>query len=242
MNQEDRDPYDYFRDEKTPNKTEQPTSDDIVNSLRSDLLIASIVEPEEETIVQQANPKLIMGIAIGGAILCWFIFLIIGPGRSMLESGLERLKSNVPTPTQQTMSTLLSATFTPFVPSSTPTQIPTIRPTKTIVVEIVTSPTPIPTMTTPTSESACRDVLTITIADVGQTLCVKGTIIETVTYPTYFMVIFSPAKGSFYWVTYDLVWSQAELNQCYQTTGTIDQIGISPVLVFGYNTLPELCP
>ena len=242
MNQEDRDPYDYFRDEITPKKTEQPTSDDIVNSLRSDLLIASIVEPEEETIVQQVNPKLIMGIAIGGAVLCWFIFLVIGPGRSMLESGLKRLKSNVPTPTQQIMSTISTATYTPIVPSSTPTHIPTIHPTNTSVVEIVTSPTPMPPITTPTSESTCRDVLTITEADVGQTVCVRGTIIETITYPTYFMVIFNPAKASFYWVTYDLVWSQAELNNCYQTTGKIDQIGISPVLVFGYNTLPEPCP
>jgi hypothetical protein len=38
------------------------------------------------------------------------------------------------------------------------------------------------------------------------------------------------------------VWSQAELDTCYQTTGKIDQIANSPVLIFGYSNLPEICP
>jgi hypothetical protein len=67
-------------------------------------------------------------------------------------------------------------------------------------------------------------------------------VIETIANPTNFMVIFNTEKGSFYWVTYDLVWSQAELDTCYQTTGTIDKIANSPILVFGYSNLPEPCP
>jgi hypothetical protein len=160
----------------------------------------------------------------------------------MLERSLSTLKSTVPTSTQQIMPTAVSITETPEKPTSTSTRIPTSRPTNTQIVELITSPTQIPATVTPTSDSGCRDALTITLADVGQTLCVQGTIIETLTRPTNFMVIFSTDKGSFYWVTYDLVWSQAELDTCYRTTGTIDQIANSPVLVFGYSNLPELCP
>jgi hypothetical protein len=80
------------------------------------------------------------------------------------------------------------------------------------------------------------------LADVGQTLCVQGTVIKTKANPTDFMVVFSNEKGAFYWVTYDLIWSQGELDTCYRIKGTIGKIANSPVLVFGYSNLPELCP
>jgi hypothetical protein len=86
------------------------------------------------------------------------------------------------------------------------------------------------------------DALTITLADVGNSMCVQGIVIETVTDPNYFMVIFSNDRGAFYWVSYDIVWSEAELDTCYQIEGTIDQIANSPMLVFGYSNLPEVCP
>ena len=73
-------------------------------------------------------------------------------------------------------------------------------------------------------------------------MCIEGIIIETVANPTDFMVIFSHERNAFYWVSYDLVWSKAELDTCYQVKGTIDRIGNSPVLVFGYKNLPEVCP
>jgi hypothetical protein len=56
------------------------------------------------------------------------------------------------------------------------------------------------------------------------------------------MVIFSTEKGSFYLVTYDLIWTQGELDTCYQVTGKIDQIANSPIMLFSYNNLPEVCP
>ena len=242
MNQEGHDPFDYFRDDKAPKKPEQTSSDDLVNNLRSDLLVASEVEPAEKSIIQQVNPKLLVGIFIGIVILCLILYSLIGPGRSILERKLASLKRMETTSTKQITLTQITATDTPLKPSGTPTKIPTVRPTNTGIPEIIVSPTQIQATTTPTSGSGCRDALTITVADVGQTLCVHGKIIETVTKPTYFMVIFNTAKGSFYWVTYDLVWSQAKLDTCYQTNGTINQIGISPMLVFSYNNLPEPCP
>jgi hypothetical protein len=245
MKLEDRDPFDYFRDDRTPKKKEPPTSEELVNNLRSDLpdlLAASEVEPEEETVLQQFNPKVLAGIFIGIAILAMIIFSLIGPGRAILERRLIGLKNKAATYTQQAIPTIVSATKAALVPSITPTQEPTITPTSTRVVVVVDTPTPnVPTVT-PTSESSCRDALTITMEDVGKTLCVQGTIIETVTNPTYFMVIFNTARGSFYWVTYDMVWSEGKVGECYQVTGEIYQMGISPMLVFGFNNKPTLCP
>jgi hypothetical protein len=221
MNQDEREPYDYFKDENAPKEAEQPASDDVVNNLRTDLLAASEVVPEEETILKSVDP--------------------IGPGHSLIGKRLASLKNKAPTYTQQIPSTIESDTTTPIASTSTPMNTPTVHPTNTIVV-IVSSPTQSPPTVTPTPESACRDALTITLADVGQTMCVKGTIIETVSNPGNFLVIFDTSRGSFYWVTYDFVWSKAVLNTCYQTIGKIDQIGISPMMVFGYNNKPEPCP
>jgi len=246
MNQDNRDPFDYLKDEKAPKEPEPPASDDLVTNLRSDLLAASEVEPAKKNIFQQVNPKLLVGIFIGLLIIALIMYMLIGPGRSILEKKLLSLRRNEPTYTQQINVTAISVTNTPIMPNSTPTKTPTIRPTNTAIAEVITSPSQIPLTATATlartSESSCRETLSITVADVGQTLCVQGTIIETITNPTNFMVIFSTEKGSFYWLTYDLVWSQAELDTCYQTTGKIDQIANSPVLIFGYSNLPEICP
>jgi hypothetical protein len=246
MNQENQDPFDNLKDRNTPEKPEQPAADDLVTNLRSDLLAASEVEPARKNIFQQINPKLLVGIFIGLIVIAFMLYLLIGPGRSILEKKLIILKRNEPTYTQQIKPTVIPANNIPIKPGSTPTKKPTIRPTNTSFTEVLTSPTQIPATATatvePTASSGCRDVLSITLADVGQTLCVQGTIIETITKPTNFMVIFSKEKGSFYWVTYDLVWSQAELDTCYRTTGKIDQIANAPILVFGYSNLPEICP
>jgi len=242
MNQEGPDPFDYFRDDTAPKKPEQTSSDDLVNNLRSDLLAASEVEPAKKSIIQEVNPKLIVGIFIGIVILGLILYSLMGPGRTILERKLASLKRMEATSTKQITPTQIPTTDIPVKPSGTPTKIPTVRPTNTVNPEIIVSPTKIQATTTPPSGAGCRDALTITVADVGQTLCVQGTIIETVTKPAYFMVIFNTKKGSFYWVTYDLVWSQAKLDTCYQTNGTINQIGISPMLVFSYSNLPEPCP
>jgi hypothetical protein len=242
MKPQESDPFDYYIDDNPPDEPEQSSSSDVVNNLRSDLLTTSEVEPAEESILQKVNIKLIVGIIIGIIILCLIMYLLLGAGRLLLEGSLASLRRTVPTATQQITPSTVPYTITPEKPTSTVTKIPTSRPTTTQIVGLIASPTPIPITVTPTLDSECRDALSISLADVGQTLCVQGTIIETITNPNYFMVIFSNEKGSFYWVTYDLVWTQAELNTCYRTTGTIDIIANSPVLVFGYSNLPEPCP
>ena len=73
------------------------------------------------------------------------------------------------------------------------------------------------------------------LLDVGQTLCVQGKLIEIVDKPNSFMLVFSNKPGAFYWVSYDIVWSQAKVDTCYQIRGKINQIANSPILVFDYS-------
>jgi hypothetical protein len=206
-------------------------------------------EPTEENVLQKVNIKLVFGIFIGLVIIGWLWFTLLGPGRSILEQKLISLRQRQPTATQHIVPSPTHKVFTQLQPSETPSPTPTIqptvRPTNTPAIGLVASPTYISVATvtdTSTPQPTCRDVSTITLADVGQTLCVRGVVIETITNPTNFMVIFSNKRGAFYWVSYDLVWSAAELHTCYQTRGTINQISNSPILIFDMRNLPEVCP
>jgi hypothetical protein len=42
-------------------------------------------------------------------------------------------------------------------------------------------------------------------------------------------------------VSYDLVWKPAKEGLCVETTGEVMQIANTPVLVFGYQNLPQIC-
>jgi hypothetical protein len=164
--------------------------------------------------------------------LAWLFYA--GPGRPTLESVLVSLARR-PTPTSTPTSTRPAATATQVKPSATvaPSRTPTRpRPTDTLTPEVVVSPT---------SESGCLDVLAITLEDVGETACVEGTILRAEEHPNGFLIIFSDQKNAFYLVSYDLVWKQADEGLCIRTTGKIQQIGNSPVMVFGYSNLPEVC-
>jgi hypothetical protein len=100
-------------------------------------------------------------------------------------------------------------------------------------------------MLTPTSLLAgtgCVNALTITLADIGQTLCVQGIILNLVQQSNASLIAFSAEPGAFYLITYDLVWNKGEEGDCIQITGKIQQLANSPVLVFGYQNLPEFCP
>jgi hypothetical protein len=202
--------------------------------------LISNTSPEKKKFFQRLNLKLIFGILLSLFIIVLVWFMLGGPGRPILEHNLALLVHVNVTSTQHIVPSPVPATGTPL-PSSTPMPSPTIHPTHTPTVRAVASPTIRPTIITPTSVSVCRDVVTITLADVGEMLCVQGIVIQTIARPNAFLVIFSDLPGSFYWVSYDMVWSKAELDTCYQTTGTIKQIGNRPILLFGYSNIPEIC-
>jgi hypothetical protein len=242
FNQEDKKPFDYNKEVEAAKKQDKSSTDSLITSLRSDMLLTSSTSPAEKSVIQRINLKYVFGILLTLFIIVLVWFLLGGPGRPILEHNLVLLVHTDTTPTQTVAPVAITPTAMPLQPTKSPFPSPTIRPTNTPTVRIVASPTNPPATLTPTSSSACRDALTISLADVGQTFCVQGTVIQTIEAPNGFMVIFDNKPGSFYWVAYDLVWTQAELNTCYQTTGTIKQIGNSPILIFNYHNLPELCP
>jgi hypothetical protein len=242
FNEEESKPFDYFREVQAAKKQEKSVNENLVTALRSDLLSASEALPAKKSIFQRENLILAVGILLGLFIIVLIWYTIAGPGRPILEQNLVSLVHKRSSPSKQVTPTAILATNTPSQPTNTPYSSPTFRPTNTQIVEIATSPTPISVVVTPTPTSSCRDALTITLADVGKSMCVQGVVIETVTNPIYFMLIFSNARGAFYWVSYDNVWSEAELDTCYQIEGTINQIANSPMLVFGYSNLPKVCP
>jgi len=246
-------PRDYFSEVSAAKKPEKSNVPNPITALRSDMVPASNVQPARESVLRRNIIRDIVGILLGLVIISFILFMVIGPGRPILESNLMSL-AHKSTPTQASTQTFILPTKAPLEPTQTPEPTrthepsPTVQPITTKIVNVIASPTQIPASPTQISPTltatvpGCRDVLSITLADVGHTLCVNGTVIETITNPTDFLIIFSNKPGAFYWVSYDLVWSKAELRNCYQITGKIDRIGNSPVLVFNYGNLPEACP
>lgn len=256
FDQEDKKIYDYFGEEKTSRKQDSPNMENLLSTLRADMVPASEATPAKKKIIHLVDLKLIIGVIISVITLSLIWYLLLGPGRQMLQQKLINLVQKEATHTQDVLISGVSATKFPPEASKSPAPSPTIRPTNTQAIIIRASPSPVSetqvsgddaTKTSIASNPAasstqCRSVLSITLADVGKTLCVQGTILETIANPTNFMVIFSYEKGAFYWVSYDLVWTQGETDKCYQITGKIDQIGKSPLLVFDFRNLPEPCP
>jgi hypothetical protein len=240
-NEEEHPPFDYFKEVEAAKKQEKTSTQSLVTSLRSDMLPGSTISPAEKAIYQRVNLKLIVGILLGLVILAIVLYFVIGGGRSILENSLASLVQVTATPTKQPTSTRMSPSITPLPPSKTPTPSPTLRPTNTATRKPTASATAEVILPTSTS-NACRDVLSITLDDVGETLCVQGTVTELINNPNNFMVIFSFQPGAFYWVTYEMVWTKAEIGKCYQTTGEILKIYNSPVLVFDFRNIPEECP
>lgn len=250
--------------EKYAERQIDPNLDKIITSIRADMLPATEEQPARKSVFRQENLKAAVGIGLAIIIVTFLWYIIAGPGRPILEGNLASLARKDETPTPTITSSPILPTKTSLPPSSTPTLIPTPKPTLTptkrpsstplIGLNSLASPTsrgftstsqsstPTEHSSTPTETSGCRDALTITLTDVGQAVCVQGTIIETVDDPNYFMVVFSFEKGAFYWVSYDLKWLSGELDTCYRVHGTIDRIGNSPVLIFSYQNLPEVCP
>jgi hypothetical protein len=254
---EDRKAIKYFSDVNAAKKGEK-ASVPFVKTLRADHIPASHAVPAREKITQRLNFKLYVGLMIAILLLILVWYVLAGAGRPLLEQQLVNL---MPTATNTVLA--MKPTSSPIAiiskdASSTPILSPTVLPTHTPYPTNTVRPTSSPTITrtatqisilptfapsqTPSPEPVCREATTITLADVGKTLCVQGIIIETIEKPNNFMVIFSNQKGAFYWVSYDMVWSSADLHTCYQLEGTVRQLGGNPIMLFDYNNLPEECP
>ncbi len=250
FNPEEGKPINYSRKQKANHKLEKDSAGDLVDVFRSDMVPASQALPATKKIYHRINLKLGLGIIIAVLILALMIYAIAGAGRPKLERSLLGLINREGLPAQKSIDTQLPEIAASPPPSKTPFPSPTLRPTWTRVAVLPITSSTVPSTETPTRAPtfsttptpSCRDVSSITLADVGQILCVQGVVIELIEKPTNFLVIFSTNKGSFYWVTYDLVWSKGVVNACYQITGKIEQIANSPILIFDYSNLPHECP
>jgi hypothetical protein len=214
------------------------TPEDLGTRLRAEMLPASHATPH-----MPAYPRQFITAGRFGAILMligllglgWFFGL--GPGRPLLEDALVSLANRPPTPTSTQ------------VPSETPKQ-PTATPpapaTATLRPSASSTATPIPETATETPTetpaSTCRDYFAVTVADVGQELCVQGIILRVLKFETNTLILFSDEPGAFYLVTYDVPWSESTIGTCYQVTGEIQQLLSSPIIIFGYTNLPVVCP
>lgn len=254
-NRGDRKKSPYFSEVKAV-KNEVKPSPRVSTSLRSDRLPSSHAVPAGQKIHQRINFKLLVGLLLAILVLIALWYSLAGAGRPLLE---QKLVSLLPTATRTVTVVIPSpspSTDKPAVASSTPSLTPTLqpsntplptltlRPTNTLVIVHTATDTLIPVTPTPiiSPTPACWEATTITIEDVGKTLCIQGTVIETIDNPIGFMVIFSQEKGSLYWLSYDMVWSGARPGTCYQVEGTISQLANSPILLFGYDNIPEECP
>lgn len=217
------------------------SSADDYTGLRAEMLPASQAAPERWNLfgwLRLFSPlRLALGLVFLLLVFLGWLFYA-GPGRPVLEKLLVSLAS-WPTPT---ITQVAALTPTPVI--STATRIPVkasaiLTPTSTHTLLI---PSETPTVTiTPAPDNGCLDATSITLADVGKTVCVRGIILRVEQKPNGFLIVFSDQKGAFYWISYDLVWKQAKEGLCVQTSGEIKQLGNSPVLIFGYSNLPEVC-
>ena len=228
---------------------EQPLSgtnslpEDLSVSLRAEMLPASEISPDMRKFrTTRFNPRKLVAV-LGFIILMgvgWFFYA--GPGRPVLESVLSALArqpqlSVTATPTIPVQTEIVVASKITIRPSNTPTRTPFLSPSATLAA-VLSTPTIEPS---PTSVFGCVDVLTITMEDVGKTLCVRGVIEYFEARQSGFLIAFSNEKGAMYWVSYDLVWEPAKKSLCVEVTGEVMQIANTPVIVFGYTNLPVVC-
>ena len=173
-------------------------------------------------------------LLICGAAIWYFGF---GPGKPGLEKALVALVKLAATPT---------ATLTPTPTALPPTATETPRPTATRRPPASATPTqsapPATALPTETQESDCRDYSTVTLEDVGQEMCVQGTVIRVIENQDNTLIVFSDQPGALYLVTYDVDWPEGTIGTCYQVSGEIEYLLNNPVVIFGYSDMPTECP
>jgi DNA-directed RNA polymerase subunit RPC12/RpoP len=204
-------------------------------------------------------------------LLIFLGFLALGPGKPVLKKGLNLLNARPtrsPTTLANLNDTLTPAGKTPSKPTSPapratltpvkssvttttpikakPTNKPTATPAPTQTEAATVSPTITETLE-PTSTATisgpagCVPALSITMDDLGKTLCVTGTVVFTLQNDTAFSIYFSNDDGYFRIVVYDRVYKNIKKGVCIRVTGEIKSLTGIPVMALGYNDVIEIC-
>jgi hypothetical protein len=225
---------------KAPNKGDIPP-EYLGSVLRAEIMPADEESPDRpglRAVLQRINLRYVAVVAIAFILIGSGLVCMIGPGKPILENSLTSLKDRYAEPTLTNTPRVIPAII----------ETPQVLPTSTIF--LISTATRISPSTTPTimpteiatEDDGCVDPLEINLDDVGETMCVRGIINGLEEREVGFIVYFSDDRGIFYLLSYDLVWDRAELGDCIQVTGEIQQLGNTPVIVFSWNNLPEFCP
>ena len=86
----------------------------------------------------------------------------------------------------------------------------------------------------------CTPSESVTLDDVGKTMCVTGKVIQTIERTTAFSILVGTRSDSFFFVSYERTYN---LNKgtCIFAEGEIVQLGKNPIMLVGYLAPLELC-
>ena len=101
------------------------------------------------------------------------------------------------------------------------------------------SPTPGPAATRTPS---CADWSMITLQDVDKYMCVQGIVNSTYKYEGVYFITFGKQPGDFYLLSYDYRYADLGIGDCVRISGTIEQLGQSPVIAITDSESLLQCP
>jgi hypothetical protein len=213
---------------------------------------------------------LVLALVVIGAL----IGLALGPGKPLIKKGLAIVSTrsthaptavsilkNTPTPeglpptktvlsTPRVSATLIKPSSTSSAPtSSKPISKATFTSAPTQTKPATASPTatetlePTSTATNPSGDE-CKPALSVTLDDVGKTICVTGTVVFTLESGTNFSIFsiyFANEDGHFRIVIYDRVPKDIVKGVCIRATGEIKTLTGIPVMALGFNDVIEFC-
>jgi DNA-directed RNA polymerase subunit RPC12/RpoP len=215
--------------------------------------------------------KKILLLVLSLLLLIFLGFLALGPGKPVLKKGFNLLNArptrsptmlallnNTSTPAGKTTSkpttpaprvspTPVKSSVTPatiigakptnkFTATSAPTRTKAAKASPTITE--TSEPTSTATIPGPTD---CVPALSITMNDLGKTLCVTGTVVFTLQKDNAFSIYFSNDDGYFRIVVYDRTYNNIKKGVCVKVIGEIKTLTSIPVMALGYNDVIEIC-
>lgn len=151
-----------------------------------------------------------------------------------------------PTPTSVPPTPLPTPTLQSLPPTFTPTPEPSLTPTLEsitpgqVVVAAENTATLEPTITPTPEVTDCTPSESVTLDDVGKTMCVTGKVIQTIERTTSFSILVGTRKDSFFFVSYEKTYNLSK-GTCIFATGEIVQLGKNPIMLVGYLAPLELC-
>ena len=185
--------------------------------------------------------------------------------------GARPARTKTPNPTAKLVPTKAVATVTKLAVQATRTQeligtplpLPTTRtPTAgPLRMTDTVQPSPIPTTSEPTSthtptltpthtsthtptvvSGQCVQASSITLDNVGQTLCVTGKVWDTELRNGVFYIYLGNEKGDFYIVVYDQIPEGVKKGVCVQAVGEVKKLVNYPVFILGFTDVIQICP